>query len=114
MKNSLPVLLLFFIVQSFAQRNSNIDSVSKSTSVFTNLRYKCAPSIEKYYEPLYVVDGKIVSATEIRNIKPETIESITVLKDSAAINLCRRSNSGVILITTKKRFKREPKRNKEK
>jgi TonB-dependent SusC/RagA subfamily outer membrane receptor len=50
--------------------------------------------------PLFLVDGKEVSSIE--NIKPEDIESISVLKDNSAIQLYgEKGKNGVILITTK-------------
>ena len=51
-------------------------------------------------EPLYFIDGKEVQ--NIENIKPEDIESISVLKDGAAKTIYgERGYNGVILITTK-------------
>ncbi|MBN2615279.1 MAG: SusC/RagA family TonB-linked outer membrane protein, partial [Bacteroidales bacterium] len=57
-------------------------------------------SIEAGTQPLYVVDGVITN--DIRNIDPNNIKSIDVLKDasSEAIYGARGSN-GVVLITTK-------------
>lgn len=51
---------------------------------------------------LYVLDGEIVASTSFNNLLPETIESITVLKDLAAIALYgATAKDGVIVITTK-------------
>jgi TonB-linked SusC/RagA family outer membrane protein len=51
--------------------------------------------------PLYIVDG--VPTTDVGNINPEDIESMTVLKDAGAASVYgARASNGVILITTKK------------
>ncbi len=51
--------------------------------------------------PLYVVDGMYMA--DLRNISPDDIESIQVLKDaSAASQYGARAASGVVVITTKK------------
>jgi TonB-dependent starch-binding outer membrane protein SusC len=50
-------------------------------------------------EPMYVVDGTYVST--IDNIKPTSVESISVLKDASAAIYGSRAFGGVILIKTK-------------
>ncbi len=51
-------------------------------------------------EPLYVVDG--VEVTNIDYLKPETIESISVLKDAEATSIYGdKGKNGVVLVTTK-------------
>ena len=53
--------------------------------------------------PLYIIDG--VEHPNIDNLNPETIERISVLKDSASTALYGpRGKNGVIVITTKKAF----------
>ncbi len=55
--------------------------------------------------PLIIVDGLEQASDAINNIKPETISSITVLKDSSATKLYgAKGKNGVILITLKKNF----------
>jgi TonB-linked SusC/RagA family outer membrane protein len=52
-------------------------------------------------EPIYVIDG--VVAADTKSIDPNTIESISVLKDAAAAGIygAAGSTNGVVLITTK-------------
>lgn len=55
-------------------------------------------------EPLFVMDGMPISmdAGELRNINPNVIESITVLKDAGATAIYgSRGANGVIMIKTK-------------
>lgn len=67
----------------------------------SSLQVRGAASLKAGNNPLIVIDG--VAGGSIRNLAPQDIESMTVLKDaaSAAIYGTRGAN-GVILITTKK------------
>ena len=56
-------------------------------------------SINNISEPLFVVDGFIVSSIDY--ITPSNVKSVSVLKDGAAAIYGSRASSGVILITTK-------------
>ena len=56
-------------------------------------------SINNISEPLFVVDGFIVSSIDY--IAPMNVKSVSVLKDGAAAIYGSRASSGVILITTK-------------
>jgi TonB-linked SusC/RagA family outer membrane protein len=66
-----------------------------------SVRVRGATSVQAGNEPLYVIDG--VPTSDTRDVNPNDIENITVLKDasSAAIYGARASN-GVVLITTKR------------
>jgi len=53
-------------------------------------------------QPLFVLDGVIIDKARMDAIKPDNIESITVLKDKSAIGKYGdKAKDGVILITTK-------------
>ncbi|PVX49941.1 TonB-dependent SusC/RagA subfamily outer membrane receptor [Balneicella halophila] len=53
--------------------------------------------------PLYIIDGVFADATVLKEISPDSIRNITILKDKAAITLYgEKAKNGVILITTKK------------
>lgn len=52
---------------------------------------------------MYLIDGALVNADKFRTINPETIESVTVIKDSVDKNLFSgQAKNGVIVIKTKK------------
>ena len=54
-------------------------------------------------EPLIYIDGVIAKNQNVNNIPPETIESISVLKDQSATKIYgEKGTNGVILIKTKK------------
>ena len=58
----------------------------------------------KNKKPLYLVNGKKISNKEFEKLKPDDIESITVLKDEFAIKKYgKKAKNGVIEITTKKK-----------
>lgn len=53
-------------------------------------------------EPLYVIDGAIADATFFSNLDPNSIESISFLKDAASSSIYgSRAAYGVVLVTTK-------------
>jgi len=56
-------------------------------------------SVNSTTDPLFVVDGQPVE--DISSINPNDVDSITVLKDSAASIYGNRGANGVILITLK-------------
>src|ERR1043165_396106 len=59
-------------------------------------------SLNNQKPPLFVVDGTIYSG-DVRNINPEDVENISVLKDAASTSAYGAQGAfGVILITTKK------------
>jgi hypothetical protein len=53
-------------------------------------------------KPLFVIDGMIADELVLKNINPDSIENIRILKDHAATALIAcKAFSGVVLITTK-------------
>lgn len=88
----------------------NVSSNSGRPGGRANIRVRGATSISISNNPLYVIDGVILNATDLQNgstpidyINPNDIASIEVLKDasSTAIYGARGAN-GVILVTTKR------------
>ena len=78
-----------------------VTNVSGSPGGEVKIRIRGANSISGGNEPLYVIDGFI--GADFRNINPDDIESIQVLKDASATAIYgSRGANGVILITTKK------------
>jgi TonB family protein len=54
-------------------------------------------------KPLIIADGKTIDIIKMKEIDPKTIETMTVLKDKAAISQYgEKAKDGVIVITTKK------------
>ncbi len=68
----------------------------------TNVRIRGINAITQGTGPIYVVDGVVVTY-DLREINPNDVESIDVLKDaSAAAIYGSRASEGVVIITTKK------------
>lgn len=99
---SLAIILPFLSLKSFGQLDTLKNSVSSKLVLI-----KIGRPANQNNLPLFILDGKPIDEKEFQNIKPETIESVTVLKDSASRSFCHRSTNGVIIITTKKLSKRE-------
>ncbi|MFT5646836.1 MAG: TonB-linked SusC/RagA family outer membrane protein [Aureispira sp.] len=60
-------------------------------------------TIDGNSDPLYVIDGFPSNSDNFRSINPNDIESLSVLKDAAAISQYgNRGSNGVIIINTKK------------
>lgn len=61
-----------------------------------------ASSISASTEPLYVIDGLIASGSEFRNLNPNDIETLSILKDAQATAIYGNYGAnGVVIINTK-------------
>jgi len=68
-----------------------------------SVRVRGMRSLTATNDPLYVVDGVVLSAGGIESLNPRDIESISVLKDASSTAIYgSRGANGVILVTTKK------------
>lgn len=77
------------------------NSASANPNSLSSLQIRGATSISASNDPLIVIDG--VPGGSIRNIAPQDIESMTVLKDAASSAIYgTQGANGVILITTRK------------
>ncbi|WP_026976987.1 MG2 domain-containing protein [Flavobacterium tegetincola] len=53
-------------------------------------------------EPLYVVDGEIVTSEQFKNLNPDDLQTASILKDASATAIYgNRGANGVLIITTK-------------
>jgi TonB-dependent SusC/RagA subfamily outer membrane receptor len=104
------LVLLFSTVYAQDSSNSKIQGfkilnnqlpLTTSNSEPVVIRIRCLAS-NLNTEPLTVIDGVVAEKFELRNISPDDIESIWILKGTTATTLygCR-GWSGVIIITTK-------------
>ena len=60
-------------------------------------------SINSGTQPLYILDGVAISASDFNTINPADIESMSVLKDASSTSIYgARAANGVIVITTKR------------
>lgn len=79
-------------------------AVNRDTT--TRIFIRCGRMLTSDNAPLVIIDGLPVLTTEMKNLNPNNIESIHILKDAvaSAIYGCRASN-GVIIIVTKQEVK---------
>ncbi|MDE6187345.1 MAG: TonB-dependent receptor plug domain-containing protein, partial [Duncaniella sp.] len=84
--------------------SSKLEGVTPGLTIYNNqvsIRGNSSFSISS--TPLLVVDGQPATGMTIDDINPNTIESVTVLKDAAATSLYGvYASNGVIVITTKR------------
>lgn len=78
-------------------------TVADKDSTKTTVRVTVQDFKNSDVQPLYILDGKVISSEELKNVNPLEIESMNVYKDEKAIQLCgEKGKNGVIDITTKK------------
>lgn len=67
-------------------------------------------SLNTNSQPLYIINGKVSDSKAFSNLNPNTIESVSVLKDAAATSIYgNRASNGVVVIKTKKLSRKERK-----
>lgn len=67
-----------------------------------NVTVRGVGSINASTDPLYVIDGLISSGNEFRNLNPNDIETLSVLRDAQATSIYGNYGAnGVVVITTK-------------
>lgn len=87
---------------------SKLEGLSAGLSTYGGMSIRGTSSFAVGTTPLIVLDGQVVN-TGLGNINPETVESVTVLKDAAATSLYGvRASNGVIVVTTKKVKEKKP------
>lgn len=84
--------------------NSKLEGISPGLTIYNNemsIRGNSSFSISS--TPLLVIDGQPATGMSLSDINPNTIESVTVLKDAAATSLYGvYASNGVIVVTTKR------------
>ena len=113
---NIPITNVNDILQGKAS-GLTVMSTSGQPGASSNVRIRGVGSISAGASPVYVIDGIIVERGQffdgyggstqnndiLSNLNPNDIESVTVLKDAAALALYgSRGGNGVIVITTKK------------
>ncbi|MGB5817916.1 MAG: VIT domain-containing protein [Saonia sp.] len=113
------VVIVGYGAEKVSHMTSSVSSVSQSLSgqmagvqithtdgepgADTSIRIRGASSIPNGNDPLYIIDGTISPNNPMKELKPEDINGIQVLKAlSASAIYGSRAANGVIIITTKK------------
>lgn len=67
-----------------------------------NIMVRGRATLSASTDPLFVIDGLATSGSQFRNLNPNDIETISILKDAAATSIYgNRGANGVVVITTK-------------
>ena len=78
-------------------------SSSGEPSQSAELTIRGTNSINAGTDPLFVLDGIVISAADFNTINPADIESLSVLKDASSTSIYgARAANGVVVITTKR------------
>ena len=97
--------------QALQGRIAGVDIMSTTgePGAATSIRIRGTRSITASNEPLIVVDGVAGAVTDLNDINPDDIESISVLKDASSTAIYgSRGSNGVIIVTTKGGFTSKP------
>ncbi|OKS89272.1 M56 family metallopeptidase [Mucilaginibacter polytrichastri] len=80
------------------------DSIRMVSSMFYTTTTPLTPAVsDNQPQPLYYLDGKEIAPGEMKNIKPNSIQTINVLKgDNATREYGEKAVNGVVIITLKK------------
>lgn len=90
-----------------AQSDSK-DAVFAPAATTTQIHLRCGSTLATE-DPLLVVDGVLWSYDKLEHIRPENIESISVIKDASGTAIYgNRGVNGVLIITTKSGNYAEP------
>jgi TonB-dependent Receptor Plug Domain len=102
--------MIFFLSTVSSQDTGNLKTpglkiLNRSLSLTpsykeTGITMRCMPT-RLNDKPLFIIDGIPVEEFRVMNINPDSIESITILKDNMTTALYCRAFSGAVLITTK-------------
>ena len=80
----------------------NITTGSGAPGSDSTITIRGVGSVNAGAEPLYVIDGMIVTSEQFKNLNPDDLLTATVLKDASATAIYgNRSANGVLIITTK-------------
>lgn len=94
-----------FVVTTRGNANNSTVVVGSSDTKSTSIKLTGKSTLSGDKQPLYILkqDGKDIILKGFEDIKPDDIDSITVLKDAAAVTTYGvKGENGVIIITLKK------------
>ena len=110
MTKTLLFFLCFVSVNAWSQNDTNGGIVPQKIVVRceatkrpeTTLRIRCGGSLTDSNKPLIVVDGVISDSDELKEMDPDAIERIHILKNTKGNSIYgSKAVNGVILVTTK-------------
>jgi len=102
MKKIFTVLVLISAIKIYSQKTDSIRSDFKSEEL--SLKQNSETKTTQQIKPLIILEGMQTTEDAIKNLKPEDIESINVIKDqNATKKYGEKGKNGVIEIFLKKK-----------
>lgn len=103
-KYTVPILFKLTGGETNNAKEGNVNTdKNEYTEAYKNAKELRIASGNEVEKPLFVVDDKIIGNDDITKIKPNDIESVTVLKDESATKLYgEKGKNGVVIIKMKK------------
>jgi Ca-activated chloride channel family protein len=84
-------------------RIAGINLSNGQSNSSNQIKIRGVSSLNNMKDPLYVIDGIVVRGKNLKNINPNQIKNVSILKDASATALYgARGANGVIMIETKK------------
>ncbi len=97
-----PVTSLFSALQGTTSGLNITRTTGQPGDEGLGIQIRGATSANGNVDPLLIVDGITMSLSELNNINPKDVKSVSVLKDAAAAAIYgSRAAGGVVLVTTK-------------
>ena len=99
-------------LQFYGEKGKNgVIVISTKDFMYSHMIIHFGRPLDAAHQPLYVIDGVIMSDSDVLSkIKPDDIESVSVVKDAAARAIYgEKAKNGVIIITMKKKTSYQPK-----
>lgn len=85
--------------ENFKAEKSDENIVIEGQPVTSSVSFRGTPTLQ---DVIIILDGKAIESEKLKAVEPNTIESITVLKNESATALYgEKAKNGVILVTTK-------------
>ena len=98
-------------ITSFAAEAISEEPIKEMNDDFVMIRGQMSQESANENEPLIVLNNHLVTKAILNDIDPNKIESVTVLKDKAAMSIYgSKGKNGAIVLTTKNISKRELKK----
>ena len=89
------------VVNTMPLVQSTITRENKEVKFYTSRKPVVQITPQNKEKPLYIIDGEMLNSIP-ESISPDDIESVSVLKDSSAIDVYgERGRNGVVVVTTK-------------
>lgn len=107
------VTLFFFLCAiGLTAQAQVVDSIKIDSTTHIQIG-PCGRAMNPAVQPLFILNGKRISGDSVQHIKPESIESIDVLKGEKTIPYGESGKNGVIIIKLKdatkpKSFNKKP------